>query len=124
MSAQTRKRPAATGRGFGKLRIDFAKKPNTSGRLPANWRERLPDPASYYARHVEKLSRPNALGWAQGRCPFHDDHNASLSVQLAGDRGAWRCFASCGGGDMIGFHTKLTGRTFVEAVRDLLRGAP
>lgn len=89
-----------------------------SARLPEDWRSRLPDPAAYYSRHVERLSAPNASGWAQGRCPFHDDHDASLSVQLAS--GGWKCFAGCGSGDLLSFHERLTGRPFKEAVRDLL----
>lgn len=105
----------------GSWRVYGSPRPRaTSGRLPANWRDRLPDPASYYAQHVEKLTKPNATGWAQARCPFHDDHNASLSVHVASERGHWRCFASCGGGDMVGFHMRITGSTFVEAVRDLI----
>lgn len=92
----------------------------SSARLPANWRDHLPEPASYYARHLEKLTRPNATGWAQARCPFHDDHDASLSVHVASDRGHWRCFASCGGGDLVSFHMRLTGMDFMAAARDLI----
>jgi hypothetical protein len=93
--------------------------------IPANWRDRLPDPAPYYAQHVAKLGKPNAIGWAQGVCPFHDDHNASLSVHVANERGGWRCFAGtdCGKGDMVSFHQRLTGLAFKDAVRDLL-GTP
>lgn len=92
----------------------------SGARLPANWRDRLPDPGDYYRAHVERLTGPNATGWAQGRCPFHDDKNASLSVHVTGERGHWRCFASCGGGDLVSFHMRLTGLEFVAAVRDLL----
>lgn len=92
----------------------------SSARLPANWRDRLPDPGTYYALHLEKLTRPNATGWAQARCPFHEDRNASLSVHMVGDRGHWRCFASCGGGDLVGFHMRLTGMDFMAAARDLI----
>lgn len=91
-----------------------------AARIPDNWRERLPDPASYYGQHVAKLGKPNATGWAQGICPLHDDHNRSLSVCLAGERGNWRCFAGCGGGDLVGFHQRMTGKDFKAAVRDLL----
>lgn len=91
-----------------------------SSRPPANWRDRLPDPGGYYSQHVAKLTRPNGAGWAQGPCPFHDDRQASLSVNLAGERGCWRCFAGCGNGDLVSFHMRLTGKAFKEAVRDLL----
>jgi hypothetical protein len=89
--------------------------------LPANWRDRLPDPATYYAAHVEKLSRPCATGWASGCCPFHEDRQASLSVCLTDARGSWRCHAGCGGGDLVGFEMRRTGKQFKEAVADLLR---
>ena len=59
---------------------------STPTTLPRNWRDRLPSPATYYATHVTKLGPPNAAGWAQGLCPFHHDHTASLSVQLIGER--------------------------------------
>lgn len=91
--------------------------------LPQNWHERLPNPASYFAQHVEKLSNPNATGWTQGRCPIHDDHNASLSVQVSDPRGAWSCFKSCGSGDFVGSRMKRRGLRFREAVRGLIGGA-
>ncbi len=94
-----------------------------SSALPKNWRDRLPLPDAYYSAHVVKLGKPNALGWAQGLCPFHTDSNASLGVNLIDPRGGWRCFAGCGGGDLCGFHMKLTGMDFKEAVADLLRMA-
>jgi hypothetical protein len=95
-----------------------------SNRLPSDWRKRLPDPARYYAQHVEKLGHPNSEGWASARCPFHEDRNASLSVKLRG-RGHWRCFAGCGHGDMVTFHERITSKAFKGTVRDLLglRGA-
>lgn len=111
-SFQTRAYQNALGQLYGK--------PRKAAYLPRDWRNRLPDPASYYAQHVQKLTKPNATGWAQGRCPFHEDHNASLSVHVTGERGHWRCFASCGGGDLVGFHQRITGLDFVAAVRDLI----
>lgn len=92
-------------------------------RIPRNWRDRLPDPDAYYRARVEKLGARHGNGWAQGRCPFHDDRNASLSVRLEGVRGGWRCFAGCGHGDLVAFHMRVKELTFVEAVRDLLGGA-
>ena len=89
-------------------------------RLPDNWRDRLPDPASYYRQHVAKLSSARGSGWAQGCCPFHEDGSASLSVKLANPRGFWKCFAGCGNGDMVSFHMKRTGLPFADAARDLL----
>jgi len=94
----------------------------TTVRIPENWRDRLPDPAKYYCQYVAKLGKPNGTGWAQGVCPFHDDHNKSLSVCIKGERGGWRCFAGCGGGDLLGFHSRLRGLDFRAAVRDLIGG--
>src|SRR6185312_17085775 len=48
---------------------------STGARIPESWRDRLPDPASYYAQCIAKLGKPNATGWAQGQCPFHEDRN-------------------------------------------------
>lgn len=90
-------------------------------RIPANWRDRLPDPGAYYPKFVGKLSRPNGDGWAQGKCPLHDDREASLSVQVVGRHGGWRCFAGCGKGDMVAFHMRLRGCDFKAAVRELVR---
>jgi hypothetical protein len=39
-------------------------------------------------------------------CPFHDDQNASLSVNLAD--GVWCCQAGCGKGGMIDFEVKIS----------------
>lgn len=114
---QKRQRPAGTGRVAKQNHSD---RDSSTAALPHNWRDRLPDPAKYYASHIAKLTPPNATGWAQGCCPFHEDRNASLSVHLNDPRGSWRCFASCGGGDLLGFHMRKTGRAFKEAVFDLL----
>jgi hypothetical protein len=97
----------------------FVSLQSRGARLSPDWRERLPHPANYYAEHIENLSRPNAVGWSYGHCPFHDDRNASLSVQVANARGNWRCFAGCGSGDLVAFHQKLTGLSFRDAVRQL-----
>lgn len=90
--------------------------------VPKNWRERMPDPVSYYGKAIANLGNANALGWAQGACPFHEDKNASLSVHVTHERGGWRCFAGCGGGDLLGFHMKRTGQSFRDAVINLIRG--
>lgn len=97
---------------------------DTAGRLPSNWRERLLAPAVYYGSVVVNLSVPNTEGYARGRCPFHPDEANSLAIHVGDSRGAWRCEAGCGGGDLIGFHQRLTGLYFKAAVRDLLRVTP
>ena len=124
---------AGRRRGSGKTaaigQSNSQRKPNRTrpgwqgDRLPLNWRERLPDPESYYRMRVDKLGQRHGNGWAQGRCPLHDDRNASLSVNLDSPRGGWRCFAGCGHGDLLAFHMRLTGLGFADAVGDLVGGA-
>src|SRR5271157_75203 len=41
------------------------------------------------------------------RCPFHDDQNPSMSVNI--ERGVWQCHAGCGGGGLLEFEMKFTG---------------
>ena len=91
-----------------------------SVRLPDNWRDRLPDPATYYAATLGKLTRTIGSGYAQARCPFHEDGSASLSVNIAG-RGGWNCLAGCGSGDLLSFHQRLRRMNFKDSVLDLLR---
>ncbi len=55
----------------------------------------------------------------RGRCPFHDDHHPSFSVNSK--EGYWHCFSGCGGGSVIDFWMKLNNMTFREAVVDLAR---
>lgn len=92
-------------------------------RAPANWRDRLPDPATYYGARVDKLGKRSGA-WTMGLCPFHDDHNPSFGVKLASESGRWECFAGCGSGDIVAFHMKVTDYGFNQAVRDLLGMRP
>lgn len=94
----------------------------SSPNLPRNWRDRLPDPSVYYAAGLDRMTRANGAGYAQARCPFHEDGNASLSVNLAG-KGGWMCFAGCGTGDMVSFHMRRHGCDFKSAVLQLIGGA-
>lgn len=114
-------RPAGTGRVVDNMRKLYSPNRNAS-RLPPDWRERIAriDASGYYAQHVAKLGCPNSAGWAQARCPFHEDRNDSFSVNVNG-AGGWRCFAGCGAGDLLSFHGRITGMAFADVVRDLLR---
>ena len=105
---------------YGRAEATGSRGGSQSLRVPDNWRDRLPDPATYYGARVVKLGKRNGDGWAQGRCPFHEDHDASLSVNLAGARGGWKCFVGCGAGDMVAFHMRLSGGDFKQAVRELV----
>jgi 5S rRNA maturation endonuclease (ribonuclease M5) len=42
---------------------------------------------------------------AQGRCPFHEDRNPSLSMELT--NGLWTCHGGCGSGNAIDFADKM-----------------
>ncbi len=113
-----KKKPGAGGRRVSGQIAGLKALYGHDNRLPDDWRDRLSDPDHYYRRYVAKLGRAHGNGWAQGRCPFHDDRNASLSVNL--EHGGWKCFAGCGAGGMVAFHMRLTGLAFKEAARELL----
>ena len=79
-------------------------------------RDRLPDPADYYARELGALKGGKA--WKTALCPFHDDHSPSLSVKL--ETGAYRCHAcGAGGGDLLAFHMARHGLGFKDACKSL-----
>jgi hypothetical protein len=46
-----------------------------------------------------------------------------MSVNLS-ESGGWRCFAGCGSGDLVSFHSRITGKPFKDAVAELLRLRP
>lgn len=50
-------------------------------------------------------------------CPFHDDHEASLSVKT--DKGIWKCWACDKGGNIINFTREYFGLGFVDACKKL-----
>ncbi len=76
----------------GRRSTDPFRQPLPRGRFRRDW---LPDAATFYSGVLDKLGKPNANGWAMARCPFHDDTHASLSVNLQGGCGHFRCHA-CG----------------------------
>ena len=74
-----------------------------------------PDPAAYYAGHFSGIEGKH--GWVKVLCPFHDDHNPSLSVSL--EHGGFHCFTCGEHGTLIDFHMTSKGLSFPEACRDL-----
>jgi DNA primase len=66
------------------------------------------------ASGVELIRRGQGF---MGRCPFHDDSTASLSVGGVPDR--FHCFGCDAGGDVIEYVARLTGLSFIDAVRAL-----
>lgn len=89
---------------------------NTTKRFGGQFdRSCLPDPLEYYREHLHRLRLRGQ--WADAVCPFHEDKQASLSVNT--NHGGWKCHAGCGSGDLLSFHERLTGQSFVEAAKDL-----
>ncbi|MEW6277748.1 MAG: CHC2 zinc finger domain-containing protein [Candidatus Eremiobacterota bacterium] len=52
-----------------------------------------------------------------GRCPFHEDRQASLSVNR--EARLWNCFGCSAGGDVLSFLEKRQGLSFADAVKEL-----
>ena len=79
-------------------------------------RDRMPDPASYYAQ--EGLTLIGRGEWRSALCPFHDDRHPSLRVKL--ETGSFRCM-TCGvhGGDVVSFHQQKYRQGFKEAAQAL-----
>lgn len=56
------------------------------------------------------------LRHGMGKCPFHDDRTASMSMQK---HNRWMCFSGCGQGDSIDYYMKIHGVSFTKAVKAL-----
>ena len=50
-------------------------------------------------------------------CPFHNDHNASLTLKT--EKGIWRCWTCGKGGNIINFTRELYGLGFIDACNKL-----
>lgn len=77
------------------------------------------DPGAAYFDLLEDLVKRNS-GFAWACCPFHDDGNPSLCVNL--ETGWFRCFSSnCGetGSNIVAFVGRLLELEYVEARRYL-----
>jgi len=114
------RKTAGLGEGATAWKTLYQHSHSTTRTLPRDWRERLPAPANYYPAALPDLGKPNATGWAQARCPLHDDKYASLSVNVATERGGFSCFGCGAKGDMLSFHQQRTGLDFRAALRELL----
>lgn len=78
-------------------------------------RDFLPSPEEYYGQFFKLASTEDE--WTPVLCPFHDDHNPSLSLNL--DGGGFNCFAcEAKGGDIVAFHMRYYGMGFIEACKD------
>ncbi len=79
-------------------------------------RELLPEPLDFYTRHLHALIGNGK--WAMALCPFHEDHNPSLSVNV--ETGSYRCFAcKTNGGGVVDFYMQLHGVDFKTAAKAL-----
>ena len=79
----------------------------------------LPQPEIYFLERLTKFYiKGNQI---MARCPFHEDNNPSLSINL--ERGMFHCFG-CGvrGGDIIDFEKQLFGISYKEALNSLSKG--
>jgi len=70
----------------------------------------------YYKSQVSSL-KMNGNGQAQGLCPFHEDNNPSLSVNL--ENGLVKCFGCGFEGDIFTFHQRKYDVSFPNALQDL-----
>ena len=79
-------------------------------------RDRLPRPSDYFPEQGLKLTGGGE--WKNAICVFHQDTRPSLRVRL--DTGGFSCM-SCGakGGDVLAFHMKRHGLSFMEAAKAL-----
>ena len=62
-------------------------------------------PSELFQAHVKNLKKVGSQGQYVGLCPFHDDQNPSLSVNIPST--LWNCHAGCGGGDAAEFARRL-----------------
>ena len=75
-------------------------------------RSLLPSPQAYYGQYFTlKGSKPFVC------CPFHHEKTASFQIYL--DTGRFYCFGCGEQGDIVAYHMKKHGYTFVEAVKHL-----
>lgn len=73
---------------------------------------------AFYRGELGELKRSQGDNW-QALCPFHDDSNPSLSVNLG--NGLYKCFACGAKGDIFQFYQQKHGVDFKTALEDLGR---
>lgn len=91
---------------------------NNYSKNPAKFRNfdrnLLPTPKEYYAQQFLNLRTNSNNEWLSVLCPFHDDHNPSLSINLIS--GGFYCH-SCGakGHDILAFQMQRYNQDFEQA---------
>lgn len=106
------KKPVALTTGVAKKYGPGRTRINHLGNCTLFDRDHLPNPLDYYQGEF-----PNLRGqgqWRSVRCPFHDDHSPSLSINLV--HGGFQCHG-CGakGGDVLAFQMLRYEQGFKEA---------
>ena len=71
---------------------------------------------SFYHPLVINL-KENGNAQALGLCPWHPDHNPSLSINL--ESGLFNCLAGCGGGDVFTFYQRYKQVDFKTAPKEI-----
>ncbi|GJQ48030.1 MAG: AAA family ATPase [Candidatus Kuenenia stuttgartiensis] len=74
------------------------------------------DKTKFYKERIPSL-QINGKPEAVGLCPFHNDTNPSLSVNL--DTGLYRCYACGAKGDVFTFYQETNGVDFLTTLEDL-----
>jgi len=77
----------------------------------------LLDYTAFFRSHVKQF-KPGSNGEAMGLCPFHDDHNPSLSISLSSP-GKWYCHGCGAKGDIFKFYMLLNKVEFPQALEAL-----
>ena len=78
-------------------------------------RENLPAPEAYYIG--QGLTLKGSGVERKALCPFHDDRNPSMRINL--ETGQYICYACGTGGDVVKFHMDRHGMNFIDAAKDL-----
>jgi putative DNA primase/helicase len=78
------------------------------------------DLKAFYTGELPSI-KANGDSRAMALCPWHDDQNPSLSVNL--DTGHWKCHAGCGGGSIFDFQMKKYDVDFLTAKKALAEKA-
>ena len=84
-------------------------------------RSLLPSALEYYRDH-SGMKLNGTTEWRTTLCPFHDDKNPSLRINIR--NGAFKCFVcDAKGGDIIAFHMQRHSLPFIEACKSLGAGS-
>jgi len=75
------------------------------------------DKGTFFKNFIPSLRVKSEKAEATGLCPFHDDHNPSLSVNI--EKGIYKCFACEASGDIFTFYQKLKKVDFPTALKEI-----